>query len=276
MQEVDRASLGFTPITTNSHIELELRSPGGAYDAMLHVYGSTSRGIAFRKTSTGYRWISEQEIFEGQKWYQSVDGTFRENIVLEYQRERVNGIPTNQLYIRYTGGSNTNLLGRELTLAEVRPILDEWATSSVEPRPPDSGVGFDPGPAMLVLFVLIASIAAGVLVVIFGVVCLVIALVMISTGVISASVLIGFLRRSISSGFRALFIQIGALAGLTGGVLVTSAYTWIAKTHWHSPFRWVAGMGIGMLAGIFIAWLFNKAWTSIAQALTRKFERIKN
>lgn len=275
MQEVDRASLGFTPVTTNSQINLELRSPGGAYDVMLHVYGSTSRTIAFRKTSSGYRWISEQEIHEGPKWYQTVDGTFREYIVVEYQREPVNGIPTNQLYIRYTGG-NINLTGREFTLAEVRPILDEWATASVEPRPPDTAGGFDPGPAMFVLVMLIASIAAGVLVVILGVICLGIAAVMISTGMISASVLIGFLRRSISSGFRALFIQIGALAGLMVGVLATSAYIWIAKTDWHSPFRWFAGAGIGLLAGILVAWLFNKAWSSIAQALARKFERRKN
>jgi len=48
MDQVDRASLGFTPVTTNAQISLELHS-GGPYDAMLHVYGATSRTIAFRK-----------------------------------------------------------------------------------------------------------------------------------------------------------------------------------------------------------------------------------
>src|SRR5437899_11920626 len=78
MEQVDRDSLGFTPVTTNAQISLELHSPGGAYDAMLHVYDATSRTIAFRKTESGYRWIFEQESYEGPKWYQTVDGTFRE------------------------------------------------------------------------------------------------------------------------------------------------------------------------------------------------------
>src|SRR5690554_1744462 len=61
MEQVDRASLGFTPVTTNAQIRLEIAS-GKDYDAMLHVYGTTSRTIGFRKTESGYRWISEQEI----------------------------------------------------------------------------------------------------------------------------------------------------------------------------------------------------------------------
>ena len=133
MTEVDRSALGFTPVTTNAQIKLELAS-GRTHDAMLHVYGDTSRTIAFRKIESGYRWIFEQETYKGPKWYQTVDGTFRESMLIEYQTERIDGVPTNQLHIRYTG-SDTNLTDRELMLADVRPILEKWSTAPVEPWP---------------------------------------------------------------------------------------------------------------------------------------------
>src|SRR5437868_12077516 len=57
MEKVDRAALGFSPISTNADIRLELSSRAN-YDAMLHVYGDTSRTIGFRKEGGGYRWIS--------------------------------------------------------------------------------------------------------------------------------------------------------------------------------------------------------------------------
>src|SRR5216110_1824250 len=56
---VDRASLGFTPIDRTSIVRLESR-PQRGYDAMLHIDGRTSRTIAFRKTSGGYKWTHEQ------------------------------------------------------------------------------------------------------------------------------------------------------------------------------------------------------------------------
>ena len=278
MEQVDRAALGFTPVTTNADIRLELAS-GREYDAMLHVYGATGRTIAFRKTPSGYRWISEQENFTGPRWHQSVEGTFRESIVIEYQTERVNGIPTNQRYIRYSGG-DTNLSDRELTLEEVRPVLDQWRVAPVEPRPPDAEwqhpEGFDPSFAMFVLFMLGALLVGCVLALILGVVCIAIAAVLLATGIVSASLLVGVLRRSVSAGFRALFIQLGAVVGMAGGAIATSAFTWIAKASWDSPLRWAAGVTIGLLIGILVAWLFNKVWTRIVQQLARKLERKGN
>ena len=43
---------GFTPVSTNSDIRLEKSS--GVYDRMLHIYGRTSRTIAFRKQGGGF------------------------------------------------------------------------------------------------------------------------------------------------------------------------------------------------------------------------------
>jgi len=121
----DRAAYGFSPLPTVGDIRLESR-PRVGYDAMLHIYTKTSRTIAFRKTPTGYRWIGEQESFEGPKQYTTVDGTFNEQIVLTFEVEPVSGSLTNQLAISYWG-EDTRLAGRsELHLDDVQPILKEW------------------------------------------------------------------------------------------------------------------------------------------------------
>jgi hypothetical protein len=268
MDQVDRASLGFTPVTTNAQISLELHSAGGTYDAMLHVYGATSRTIAFRKTSTGYRWISEQEIHEGPKWYQTVDGTFRENMVVEFQTERVNGIPTNQLTIRYTG-NDTNLQGRELALTEAIPILEKWKTSPLEPQPPDlPGSGDEIGPLVVpLIFVFLVGCCLALM---LGTLCCAIAAAVLAAGIISTSVLTGFLRKKVSTGFRALFIQLGAVAGMAGGAMATWVVTWFARPKWNSSSLWVIGITIGLLFGIVLAWSFNLLWSRVAEWLTKK------
>lgn len=275
MERVDRESLGFTQVTTNAQLTLELHPSGEAYDAMLHVYGATSRTIAFRKTASGYRWIFEQESYEGPKWHQTVDGTSRESMLIEYQTERVDGVPTNQLYIRYTG-SDTNLTDREFTLAEVRPILETWSTTPVEPWPGYIDGAPDFAPLMFVLFMLAALLVGCVLAVIAGVICLAIVAAFLAAGIVSTALLVGVLRRSVSAGFQVLFIQLGAVGGMVSGAIATSAFTWITKADWNSPFRWVTGVSIGLLIGILFAWLFNKAWTRVAHELARRLERKGN
>ena len=51
IEAIDRSSLGFTPIQLNATVSLESR-PRAQYDVMLHVYGDTSRTIAFRKSAS--------------------------------------------------------------------------------------------------------------------------------------------------------------------------------------------------------------------------------
>lgn len=123
--EVDRSSLGFTPIPEDAEIDLE--GPSTTYDAMLHIYGDQNRRtIAFRKTDSGYRWIHEQEIHIGPKCYTTPEGTFHEEIIVTYDVERVSGVPLNQIDIDYRG-EDPRLANRpELTLADVTPIIAEW------------------------------------------------------------------------------------------------------------------------------------------------------
>ena len=82
----NRLPYGFTPLPKAARVRWEWSS-GGRYDAMLHIYSKTSRTIAFRKINGGYRWIGEQETFQGPKQYTTVDGTFNECVMLTYEIE---------------------------------------------------------------------------------------------------------------------------------------------------------------------------------------------
>jgi len=73
----DRKAFGFTPLPSSADVRWESR-PTERYDAMLHIYSKTSRTIAFRKATTGFKWTGEQESFQGPKKYTSPDGTFTE------------------------------------------------------------------------------------------------------------------------------------------------------------------------------------------------------
>ena len=120
-----RTRYGFTPIPKQADVQWESK-PRGGYDAMLHIYSKTSRTISFRKDGNGYRWIGEQEMFEGPKEYASVDGTFKEHIILTYEIEHVSGFPLNRLNVTYWGEDHRLADRDDLTLSDVMPILKEW------------------------------------------------------------------------------------------------------------------------------------------------------
>ena len=127
LRATDAAStnrFGFTPVPPNSDIRLEKSS--GAYDRMLHVYGRTSRTIAFRKQGNGFIWIGEQEIYKGPRQYTTVDGTFFEEICLTYELQRVAHYKLNYLNISYSGEDSRLTHRDDLTLKAILPILKEW------------------------------------------------------------------------------------------------------------------------------------------------------
>src|SRR5262245_39678274 len=99
-RSVDRASLGFSKIDPSARLRLEWR-PRAGYDAMLHVYGKTSRTIAFRRGPNSYEWIGEQETFEGPAEYDTVDGRLHEEITITFEKVELSGAPLNKIYIRY-------------------------------------------------------------------------------------------------------------------------------------------------------------------------------
>ena len=127
---VDRASLGFTPIEPSASIKLEGKQLGGTdYDSMLHIYGKTSRTIAFRRAPPPieWKWIGEQEIHTGPRMYTTVDGTFKEHITITYETEHVSGYPPNRVNVTYSGDDPRLASRRNLTLTDVEPFLHEWA-----------------------------------------------------------------------------------------------------------------------------------------------------
>ena len=135
MARVDRRAMGFTPIERDASIRIEwvhrtfdsfLRLGSKNYDAMLHVYGKTSRTVAFKRVRDGYEWIGEQETFEGPHRYDSVDGTFSEAVTITYERVRMSGSPTNTIAIDYRGEEPELAGSRQLSLDDVRPWLKKW------------------------------------------------------------------------------------------------------------------------------------------------------
>ena len=121
----DRSAYGFTPIPQAATVRWESKATS-RYDAMLHIDSKTSRTIAFRKAGASWRWIGDQETFRGPRTYKTVDGTLPEQICLTYETENVSGYPTNRLNVTYWGEDSRLVGRRELTLADVKPVLKGW------------------------------------------------------------------------------------------------------------------------------------------------------
>jgi hypothetical protein len=135
MTRVDRGALGFTSIERDASIRVEwvhpkfdslMRLAAKKYDAMLHVYGKTSRTVAFKRVADGYEWIGEQETFEGPRKYDSVDGTFNEAITVTFERVPISGFPINTIAVLYRGEEPELARPRQLSLDDVRPWLTKW------------------------------------------------------------------------------------------------------------------------------------------------------
>ena len=125
----DRESYGFSPLPTEGTVGWE-KARGASYDAMLHLGGETSRTIAFVRIGNGYRWVGEQESFEGPDVFQTVDGEQHERLTLTYETVAVSGAPLNLLYITYHGEDRRLAWPRTLALADVELVLAEWGYRS--------------------------------------------------------------------------------------------------------------------------------------------------
>ncbi len=121
---VDREALGFTPIERNAQIILD--AVPNTDHVMLHVYGTTSRIIWFRKLGDGYKWTGEFEIHKGPTQYESVDGLTYEEIDISYDSEDRLGFPTNKPHIIYWGPDSSPLSGKLLRVEDIREVIKKW------------------------------------------------------------------------------------------------------------------------------------------------------
>jgi MFS family permease len=121
---------------------------------------------------------------------------------------------------------------------------------------------------VIALILCLVLIGVGIVV---GLTALAILFLLIALGVVSASVVIGFHERRVTTGFRAFFLQHGAIAGALAGAaggLVVSAFAEGRVGLWA-----LLGAIVGILAGFTVAWLFNQAWLYAIERLRQWWEK---
>jgi hypothetical protein len=126
----------------------------------------------------------------------------------------------------------------------------------------------DIGPSILLLIFLVACFLGLLL----GVFAALVLAGIITGGIISASVMTAVLRRSVSSGFRALFLQIGGVLGLVAGGVAAMMFMWLANIPFDSAKPWIIGLLTGAVWGVLAACLFNFAWGRIVAWATAKLQ----
>jgi len=133
MRTVDQTSIGFrsipTPLPRGADLRLEKSIKNSHYDTTLHIaFDGGVNSLHFRKSEGDYKWISEQECYAAPGRWGSYGHPQAESIIITYQLEKVDGLPTNQIVVIYSG-QNSRFAGRNLTLAEVSSIRKEWRQS---------------------------------------------------------------------------------------------------------------------------------------------------
>ena len=130
----NRETYGFSPlpVTGDVHVEeAEVKEDG--YDVMLHLSrGHVSRTVDFVREGTGYRWIGEQEVHEGPRVVEGIDGNYREIISMTFSDRSRSGV-SQGLYINYHGPDSSLRMRNRLTHEDLRRTLEAWASQPYEP-----------------------------------------------------------------------------------------------------------------------------------------------
>jgi hypothetical protein len=92
-------------------------------------------------------------------------------------------------------------------------------------------------------------------------------------GIVSTSVVIGALKKSVGTGFRALFLQVGVILGIPMGIGSTWLFTWVLHLEWSLTAHLVGGALGGAIGGLLVACLFNLSWSGVVAWLLRRHER---
>jgi hypothetical protein len=156
--------------------------------------------------------------------------------------------------------SSTIIVGQTATStpASMTPTPTPEAIPSATAEPPFGGDSFGPGAILFVVFIFFIVVVVVIVVgVVLGLALLALIMLLVAVGIISSSVLIGFLRRRPGSAITALFVQVGAVAGMPFGV----AGFWIVKSLMDlqlSSYLVVLGGAIcGLVSGVIVGLLFS-------------------
>lgn len=135
-----REVFGFTPLPSSPSTKVEVEKPGpkSSCDVRLRIRGSTEKTISFMASSSGYKWVSECEVFIGPNTYPAGAQEQRETIRLVYEIRRIEGQQPNELSITYSGSDPRLQRAKKIALGDIRDLLGEWSAANVPPPKPQA------------------------------------------------------------------------------------------------------------------------------------------
>ena len=126
----------------------------------------------------------------------------------------------------------------------------------------DISPGMFAGMFFLLVLIAIAAILAAIIIALVCAVALM--------GIVSSSMMVGFLTRKVGPGARAFFIQLGAAGGIPCGIGFFWLFTWLIQANLSWRMILLIGGFSGIICGIIIALMFNFVWGKIVEYLTSR------
>jgi hypothetical protein len=124
---------------------------------------------------------------------------------------------------------------------------------------PNAAAGADEsGPGFMILALLVAAMGAAL---ILATAVLGLAAILLGLGMVYTSVLAALIRRRPGAGVRVFILELGAVAGLAGGVVLSAAIAHSFDVGFGMMWSAIVGAAAGCGAGIGGAFLLNLAWS---------------
>ncbi|PUV26143.1 hypothetical protein [Sphingobacterium athyrii] len=126
--------------------------------------------------------------------------------------------------------------------------------------------------AVLLLMGSFVFLALTVISILLGLLFVATIILLISAGIISTSVIVGLQQRSVTKGFKTLFLS----SAIVGSTIVSVIFCIFlnAVYDWHSNnMAILIGIGLGIVLGIGLGLLAFKAMTGLVRFLTNKYRK---